>query len=99
MLVCCSAMATTRPRGPNPWKRSFDEIEGFVTGARDRAASTDRVLATVLFTDIVGSTQRAAAVGDRHWRTLLESHDTISRGVVDQHGGRIIRLTGDGVLA
>ena len=46
-----------------------------------------------------GSTQHAAAQGDRRWLTLLESHDTISRGVVDQHGGRIIRLTGDGVLA
>jgi class 3 adenylate cyclase len=61
--------------------------------------SSDRVLATVLFTDIVGSTERAAAEGDRRWRTLIESHDTITRGVVDQHGGRIIRLTGDGVLA
>jgi class 3 adenylate cyclase len=77
----------------------LDEIEGFVTGARNRVATTDRVLATVLFTDIVGSTERAAAQGDRHWRTLLESHDTISRGVIDQHAGRIIKLTGDGVLA
>jgi class 3 adenylate cyclase/predicted alpha/beta hydrolase len=88
---------------PNPWTEPTDEVldemEAFLTGARDRAASTDRVLATVLFTDIVGSTQRAAAQGDRHWRTLLESHDTISRGVVDQHAGRIIKLTGDGVLA
>ena len=87
----------------SPWTEPqdevLDEIEGFVTGARNRVAGTDRVLATVLFTDIVGSTQRAAAEGDRHWRTLLESHDTISRGVIDQHGGRIIRLTGDGVLA
>jgi len=88
---------------PSPWaepiEEILDEIEGFVTGARTRAPSTDRVLATVLFTDIVGSTERAAAQGDRHWRTLLESHDTISRGVLDQHGGRIIKLTGDGVLA
>jgi len=87
----------------SPWSEPMDEvldeIEGFVAGARERAAGTDRVLATVLFTDIVGSTERAAAQGDRHWRTLLESHDTISRGVIDQHGGRIIKLTGDGVLA
>jgi class 3 adenylate cyclase/alpha-beta hydrolase superfamily lysophospholipase len=88
---------------PSPWSEPIDdvlhEIEGFVTGVRDRATSTDRVLATVLYTDIVGSTQRAAALGDRHWLTLLESHNTISRGVIDQHGGRIIKLTGDGVLA
>jgi len=86
-----------------PWSEPTEEvlaeIEGFLTGARERVASTDRVLATVLFTDIVGSTERAAAEGDRHWRTLMESHDTISRGVINQHGGRIIRLTGDGVLA
>ena len=88
---------------PSPWSEPMgevlDEIERFLTGARDRAPGTDRVLATVLFTDIVGSTERAAAQGDRHWRTLLESHDTVSRGVIDQHGGRIIKLTGDGVLA
>jgi class 3 adenylate cyclase len=88
---------------PYPWcepmDEILDEIERFLTGARDRAAGTDRVLATVLFTDIVGSTQRAAAQGDDHWLTLLESHDAISRGLIDQYGGRIIRLTGDGVLA
>jgi class 3 adenylate cyclase/alpha-beta hydrolase superfamily lysophospholipase len=88
---------------PTPWSEPrdeiLDEIEGFLTGARDRVASTDRVLATVLFTDIVGSTQRAAAQGDSHWLTLLESHNTISRGVIDQHRGRIIKSTGDGVLA
>jgi class 3 adenylate cyclase/alpha-beta hydrolase superfamily lysophospholipase len=88
---------------PYPWSEPMeevlDEIEGFLTGAHDHSPGTDRVLATVLFTDIVGSTERAAAEGDRHWRTLLESHDTISRGVIDQHGGRIIKLTGDGVLA
>lgn len=75
------------------------EVEAFVTGARTRAAESDRVLATVLFTDIVGSTERASAEGDRRWRTLLESHDTIAAAVVDQHGGRVVKLTGDGVLA
>ena len=88
---------------PSPWSEPMEEIlaevEGFVTGTRNRVVSRDRILATVLFTDIVGSTQRAAAEGDRHWRTLLESHDTISRGVIEQSDGRIIRLTGDGVLA
>jgi class 3 adenylate cyclase len=82
-----------------PMDEVLDEVEGFLIGAGDRAASSGRVLATVLFTDIVGSTQRAAAQGDRHWLTLLESHNAISRALVDQHGGRIIRLTGDGVLA
>ena len=88
---------------PSPWAESIDEvldeIEGFVAGARNRTASTDRVLATVLFTDIVGSTERVAAEGDRRWRTRIESHDIVTRDVVDQHGGRVIRMTGDGVLA
>jgi class 3 adenylate cyclase len=88
---------------PTPWSEPVEEtleaVEAFVTGTSNRPPTADRVLATVLFTDIVDSTQRAAAEGDRHWRTLVESHDTVSRGVIDQHGGRIIRLTGDGVLA
>jgi class 3 adenylate cyclase len=82
-----------------PVEEILQEIEAFVTGARHGVPATDRVLATVLFTDIVGSTQRAVTEGDRRWRTLLESHDTISAGVVDQHGGRLIKLTGDGILA
>jgi class 3 adenylate cyclase len=86
-----------------PWSEPVEEtleaVEEFVTGARNRAPTADRVLATVLFTDIVASTQRAAAEGDHRWRTLLESHDAISRGVILQHGGRVIKQTGDGVLA
>jgi class 3 adenylate cyclase len=82
-----------------PVEETLEAVEALVAGARDRTPDIDRVLATVLFTDIVGSTERAAAVGDRRWRTLLESHDTISRGVIDQHGGRIFGHTGDGVLA
>jgi class 3 adenylate cyclase len=88
---------------PNPWSEPvdavLDEIERFLTGTRDHAVRADRILATVLFTDIVDSTGTAAAHGDRRWRTLLESHDAINRGVIDQHGGRMIKLTGDGVLA
>ena len=53
----------------------------------------------MLFTDIVGSTERVAAEGDRRWRTRIESHDIVTRDVLDQHGGRVIRMTGDGVLA
>jgi class 3 adenylate cyclase len=82
-----------------PIEEILDEIEGFVTGAPDRAPATDRVLATVLFTDIVESTETTAARGDRRWHTLLDSHDAITRGVIDQCGGQIIKLTGDGVLA
>lgn len=82
-----------------PVEESLVEVEAFVTGTRSRATTTDRVLAAVLFTDIVGSTERAAAEGDRRWRTLLESHDTLVGGVVEQSGGRVVKLTGDGVLA
>jgi class 3 adenylate cyclase len=82
-----------------PWEEVLDEIEAFVTGARSRATGTDRVLATVLFTDIVGSTERVVAEGDRRWRTRIESHDIITRDVLAQHGGRLVRTTGDGVLA
>lgn len=82
-----------------PIEETLREIEAFITGVREQTASTDRVLATVLFTDIVASTERAAADGDRRWRTLLESHDTIAAAVIERHGGRLIRTTGDGVLA
>jgi class 3 adenylate cyclase len=60
---------------------------------------TNRVLATVLFTDIVDSTGRAAALGDREWRRLLDRHDEIARGEVKRWGGRLVSTTGDGILA
>jgi class 3 adenylate cyclase len=75
-----------------------DHIEEFITGATPITAA-DRILAAVLFTDIVGSTERAAALGDRRWRAILESHDAVARTVIDQHHGRLIKTTGDGVLA
>jgi class 3 adenylate cyclase len=75
------------------------EMEAFLSGTPARAATSDRVLAAVLFTDIVGSTERAAALGDRRWKTLLDSHDAIARGVVEQCEGRLIKVTGDEVLA
>jgi len=59
----------------------------------------DRALAAVLFTDIVDSTAKAAALGDRHWRNLIESHEAIARTLIDQHRGRLVKMTGDGVLA
>jgi class 3 adenylate cyclase len=73
-------------------------IEEFVTG-EPAVVDPDRVLATVLFTDIAESTQRAAGLGDRRWATLLERHDQIVARQVSRFGGRIVKSTGDGVLA
>ena len=74
------------------------EIEQFLTGVRPSVVS-DRVLATVLFTDIVESTQRAAQLGDGAWRALLEQHDILTREQVERHRGRFIKSLGDGALA
>jgi class 3 adenylate cyclase len=76
----------------------LDEIEEFLTGSR-RAPEPDRVLATVLFTDIVGSTERAAALGDAAWRSLRSAHDAIVRAELERHRGREIDTAGDGFLA
>ncbi len=76
----------------------LDEIEQFVTGGL-ASVPADRVLATILFTDIVGSTEHAAAVGDRRWRDVLERHDRLASREVGRHRGRIIKSTGDGLLA
>jgi class 3 adenylate cyclase len=76
----------------------LDEVEEFLTGARSER-EVDRMLATVMFTDIVGSTERAAALGDREWRDLVESHDSLVRGQLDRFHGRPIKTMGDGFLA
>ncbi len=76
----------------------LDEVEEFVTGSR-RERAPERVLATVLFTDIVSSTERAAAMGDRDWRRILERHDEIVRKELGSFRGREIKQTGDGFLA
>ena len=76
----------------------LDEIQTFLTGARP-TTDIDRVLATVMFTDIVGSTERAVALGDKDWRALLESHQRIVRSALDTHRGVEIKTTGDGFLA
>ena len=60
---------------------------------------TGRVVSTVLFTDIVASTERVAQLGDRRWRDLLDGHDRLARGLVKQFGGKVVKLTGDGLLA
>jgi class 3 adenylate cyclase len=75
-----------------------DEIEEFVTGARP-IHDIDRVLATVLFTDIVGSTQKAAELGDARWKEVLDEHHVRVRQELDRHGGREIDTMGDGFLA
>jgi class 3 adenylate cyclase len=84
------------------WTEDTDQILGeaeeFLTGARS-VPETDRVLASVLFTDIVGSTRRAVELGDREWRLLLNRHDSLAEREVTRHGGRVIKTTGDGVLA
>jgi pimeloyl-ACP methyl ester carboxylesterase len=85
-----------------PWfagvDESIDAIEEFVTGAVRRPAP-DRWLATVLFTDICGSTERAAALGDRDWRSLLDRHDDVLRNVLARHDGVEVKTTGDGMLS
>lgn len=78
--------------------RDLDEIEQFLTGAR-HLPSTDRVLATVLFTDIVGSTERASQIGDRKWRDLIDAHDRAVRRQLERFRGREVHTTGDGFLA
>jgi len=80
------------------WEALVGEVEEFLTGTRhDR--EPDRMLATVLFTDICESTQRAAEMGDRGWRFLLERHDALFRQALDRHRGREVKRTGDGFLA
>ena len=81
-----------------PWHPSFQEIAQFLTGHQADVAD-DRVLATVLFTDIVDSTRRAAEMGDRDWRALLDAHDAVVRSQLARFRGREVNTSGDGFLA
>ncbi len=85
-----------------PWLSDSDailgEIEEFLTGVR-HTVEPDRVLATVLFTDIVGATEKAAALGDRRWRDLLDGHNGVVRRELARFRGREIKTTGDGFFA
>ncbi len=81
-----------------PWHASFREIVRFLTGGQPEVAA-DRVLATVLFTDIVDSTRRAAERGDREWHALLDAHDAVVRSQLDRFRGREVNTTGDGFVA
>jgi class 3 adenylate cyclase len=76
----------------------LDEVEEFITGTR-REREPERMLATILFTDIVGSTERASSSGDREWRRLLERHDQLVRRELGRYRGREIKQTGDGFFA
>ena len=80
------------------WEAIADEMEEFVTGSR-RAREPDRVLATILFTDIVGSTEKASKLGDKRWRELLDSHDEAVARQLERWQGRLVKATGDGLLA
>ena len=81
-----------------PWRSSFQEIAEFLTGQQPEVAD-DRVLATVLFTDIVDSTRRAAEMGDRDWHALLDAHDAVVRSQLARFRGREVNTSGDGFLA
>jgi class 3 adenylate cyclase len=78
--------------------RLVDEIEEFLTGSQP-AVDVDRVLTTVLFTDIVDSTKQAVMMGDRRWRMLIEQHDEAARRLIARFRGRAIKTTGDGFMA
>ena len=77
---------------------ALDHIGAFLTGVR-RTAEPSRVLATVLFTDIAGSTERANRLGDRRWRELLEVHHELASRLVEEFNGHLVKTTGDGILA
>ena len=78
----------------------IDAISEFITGAPvQREVDVDRVLMTVLFTDIVDSTAHAASMGDKAWSALLEQHDTAAARAVEHHRGVVVKRTGDGLLA
>jgi len=81
-----------------PWRSSFQAIAEFLTGHQAEVAD-DRVLATVLFTDIVDSTRRAAELGDRDWHALLDAHDAVVRAQLARFRGREVNTSGDGFLA
>ena len=84
-----------------PWASDADiagEIEEFLTGTRQLAPSS-RMLSTVLFTDIVGSTEQATTLGDRSWKEVLENHDRAVERQLRRYGGQLVKQTGDGVLA
>jgi len=81
------------------WKGAVKEIEDFILAAVDDSPETDRVLATLMFTDIVGSTERAVAIGDRDWRELVDRHHAAVRRELSRFRGREVDTAGDGFFA
>src|SRR5438477_1153453 len=79
--------------------RIVDEVEEFLTGSRSSEVDVDRVLATVMFTDIVDSTKRAAELGDRQWRALLDRYDEVVRHQIARFRGHEVKNLGDGFMA
>lgn len=77
----------------------LDSVEEFITGTVETTTSGERMLATVMFTDIVDSTGRAAAMGDERWVDLLDEHDRLVRSQLERFGGREVKMTGDGCVA
>jgi pimeloyl-ACP methyl ester carboxylesterase/class 3 adenylate cyclase len=102
-----AAQFTQLPGADHGWwvdsGQIVDQIEPFLTGLRDagewEAVEPDRVLATVLFTDIVGSTSRLAELGDRRWRELLQAHHALVRRLLVRYSGREVDTAGDGFVA
>jgi class 3 adenylate cyclase len=79
---------------------ALGDVEEFITGHRESSSSDlERVLATVLFTDIVDSTRSAATMGDQAWRRLLDNHDQLAIQTIEKHRGTLVKSTGDGILA
>lgn len=79
---------------------ALDAIQEFLTGAAaGPGLDVDRVLATVLFTDVVGSTRQIAEIGDRRWKARIEQHDRLAAAEIERHRGTLVRVTGDGLLA
>ena len=76
----------------------LDAVEEFLTGFRP-VRESDRALATVLFTDIVGSTSHATRLGDTGWTQVLNDHDSLVSRELERHRGRLVKYTGDGILA
>lgn len=91
------------PGGHYAWSADIDrvigEIRGFLQGTTARPRGEDRVLATILFTDIVESTRTQSELGDAAWRALLDRHDAEAADLIELHRGRLVKSTGDGLLA
>jgi class 3 adenylate cyclase len=97
-----ATMLVVAGRDHAPWlyegDAAINAIEQFLTGSHTRVQA-HRALRTILFTDIAGSTERAAAMGDERWHALLDRHDELTRETVERYGGNVVKSTGDGHLA